>query len=58
MKAISKQRIEKYKYDSENERKQHVEKMESEGWECTGRVKQSDSYGGEYYWYGEFYKYE
>lgn len=58
MQVISKQRIEKYKYDSENERKQHVKKMESEGWECTGRVKQSDSYDGEYYWYGEFYKHQ
>lgn len=58
METISKQRIEKYKYETKDERERHVQEMESNGWECTGRVKQSDSFDGEYYWFGEFYKYE
>jgi hypothetical protein len=60
MQKITETKIIKYTYDSEEEREQHVKWMESQGFECTGRVKRS--FGSiyeenpEYLWYGEFYK--
>ncbi len=57
MEMMSHMEVAKFKYDSEEERQAHVAKMESQGWECTGRRKQSDSFESEAYWYGEFYKY-
>lgn len=49
-----------YKYDSEEEREQHVKWMESQGYECSGQVVKSDdsllSENREYYWYGCFSK--
>lgn len=48
----------KFKYDSEEERKVHVKEMENLGWECTGKIRNSDSFYSESYWYGEFFKYE
>lgn len=57
MKMMSHMEVAKFKYDSEEERRAHVSQMESQGWKCTGRLKQSDSFESEAYWYGEFYKY-
>lgn len=39
MKMMSHMEVAKFKYDSEEERQVHLEKMESQGWECTGRRK-------------------
>ena len=54
--------IEKYKYDSKEEREMHVKEMEAQGFECSGQVRKSeDSLWCEdrcFYWYGEFSKYE
>lgn len=49
--------IEKYKYDTREERDEHVADMEADGWECTGTVMQSDTFDSAPYFYGEFYKY-
>lgn len=58
MEKISATRILKYKYDSKEEREEHVKYMEHIGYECTGQVKKSDdslmSNDRNYYWYGEF----
>jgi hypothetical protein len=55
---LSETRILKYKYDSEEEREQHVKYMEYLDYECTGQVRKSDdslmSDNRKYYWYGEF----
>lgn len=61
MKKISKTVIEEYKYDSKEEREEHVKEMESAGYYCTGQSKKSDDslhYKSEreYYWYGKFIK--
>lgn len=50
--------IEKYRYDTEDERAEHVAEMEADGWVCTGQVLNSDIFGGEMYHYGEFYRYD
>jgi hypothetical protein len=60
MDKILETRILKYKYDSEEERNQHVKWMESQGFECSGKVRNTDDSIWEknpnYYWYGEFIK--
>ena len=60
MEKISETRAYEYKYDSEEEREQHVKWMESQGFECSGQVKRSDGSlwdkDREYYWYGSFQK--
>ena len=57
MEKISEQIIKKFKYKSKEEREKHVKEMEAQGFECTGQVKKTDSFGEEPYWYGEFSKY-
>ncbi len=39
MKKISKIVIEEYKYDSKEEREEHVKEMKSAGYYCTGQSK-------------------
>lgn len=60
MEQISKTIIVEYKYDTEEERKRHVEHMESQGYEWSGQVQKSDDHimakERNYYWYGKFYK--
>lgn len=45
-----------YKYDSEEEREQHVKWMESQGFECSGQIRKSDDSlldeNRKYYWFG------
>lgn len=58
MERISKSMILKYKYESKEEREQHIKYMENLGYECTGQVKRTDddlsNPNPNYYWYGEF----
>ncbi|GCD11678.1 hypothetical protein [Clostridium tagluense] len=60
MKQLSKTIICEYKYDSEEERDQHVKDMELQGVECSGQVRRSDdslmNKERDYYWYAKFYK--
>lgn len=60
MEKISEVTIVEYKYDSEEEREQHVKLMVSQGFECSGQVRRSDSSlldkNRNYYWYGQFSK--
>lgn len=58
MEKLSKTTILKYRYDTEEEREQHIKYMEHIGYECTGQVRKSDDSimddNPNYYWYGEF----
>ncbi|MGG1650478.1 hypothetical protein ABHN03_16860 [Paenibacillus sp. NRS-1775] len=46
-----------YHYDSREERDSHVAQMESEGWECSGQIKETVSFqSNEWYWCGKFTK--
>lgn len=54
MEQLVKMTIYKFKYDSKEEREQHVKYMEHLGYECTGQMKNSDTLDSEKYWYGEF----
>lgn len=60
MEKLSETKIIEYKYKTEDERGQHVEQMESQGFECSGQVRRSDdslmSNDREYYWYAKFFK--
>jgi hypothetical protein len=60
MKQLSKVSILEYKYESEEERENHVNYMKSQGWECSGQVRKSDDSLMDkervYYWYGRFLK--
>jgi hypothetical protein len=60
MQKLSEVRILEYKYDSEEEREQHVKWMESQGFECSGQVRKSDDSlldeNRKFYWYGKFAK--
>jgi hypothetical protein len=60
MRKLSEVKIIEYKYDSEEEREQHVKFMKLQGFECGGQVKKSDdslmSNNREYYWYTKFFK--
>ncbi|MES9681865.1 hypothetical protein ABWK22_02870 [Gottfriedia acidiceleris] len=60
MERISKTVIEKFKYDSEEERTSHVKEMEDQGYECSGQRRKSDDSllddNRKFYWYGEFMK--
>ena len=63
MKRLVKTIIEEYKYESEDEREEHVKEMESKGYYCTGQCKRSDDslhyqHDRKYYWYGKFIKEE
>jgi hypothetical protein len=53
--------IEEYFYDTEEEREEHVAKMEKDAWECSGQVRRnlSKSFNkpSEWRWYGKFFKY-
>ncbi|MFH0334710.1 hypothetical protein ACSXEK_16085 (plasmid) [Clostridium perfringens] len=53
--------IKEFKYESEEDRKLHVEEMEKEGWICDGQVRKSDdplslNKEREYYWFARFSK--
>lgn len=60
MERISKTTILRFKYNSEEERANHVAYMEGLGYECTGQVRRSDDSYWDidryYYWYGEFHQ--
>jgi hypothetical protein len=60
MQQISKITILEYKYDSEEEREEHVKYMESQGYECSGQIRKSDgslmNKDRAWYWYGQFSK--
>jgi len=60
MKKLSQTEILRYTYESEQEREEHIKRMESKGYECTGQKKISfDSLLSDnrnYHWYGEFIK--
>lgn len=57
MKKVSEYTNVTYHYDSREERDQHVELMESEGWECSGQIKESFSlHSNESVWCGKFTK--
>lgn len=60
MEKLSETKIIEYKYKTEDERGQHVEQMESQGFKCSGQVRRSDdslmSNDREYYWYAKFFK--
>lgn len=47
-----------YHYDSKEERDEHVKVMESEGWECSGQIRETTSiHSKEYVWCGKFTRY-
>ncbi len=60
MQQLSTITICEYKYDSEEERENHVKDMESQGFECSGQVRKSDDSlmlkERNYYWYAKFFK--
>lgn len=63
MKKVSKEIIEKYTYDSREERDKHVEIMESKGWSECGRIKRLkagvsilNATKDDYEYFAEFYK--
>lgn len=60
MEQLSEALICEYKYESKEERENHVKEMESQGFECSGQIKKSDDSltkeEREYYWYAKFYK--
>lgn len=46
-----------YHYDSREERDEHVKQMESEGWECSGQVREYLSlHSDDFAWCGKFIK--
>ncbi len=50
-----------FKYDSEEERTEHVKEMESKGYTTYFKKKNRDNYynlNSKEYWYGEFFRYE
>jgi hypothetical protein len=53
--------IYEYKYDSEEERNNHVELMGKQGFEVSDQVRRSDDSlmkdNREYYWFAHFWKY-
>jgi hypothetical protein len=58
MKLLSEYTNATFQYDSKEERDSHVEKMESEGWECSGQIKETVSFqSNEWYWCGKFTRY-
>lgn len=59
MKKLSSVEIQRFKYESKEQRAEHVKEMELRGYKCTGEVKKCDnpySRFKEEYWYGEFFK--
>ena len=60
MQQLLKLIIEEYKYDSEEERNNHVVDMEKQGYECSGQTHRSDDSlmkpNREYYWFAKFSK--
>lgn len=47
-----------YYYESREERDEHVKLMESEGWECSGQIKETLSfYSNKWTYVGKFSKY-
>jgi hypothetical protein len=57
MQILSKEIICEYKYDSEEERENHVKSMELQGFECSGQIRRSDDSlmkkERKYYWYAK-----
>jgi hypothetical protein len=45
-----------YFYDTEDERNTHVKQMKSEGWECSGQIKETPIGHNESYWCGKYSK--
>jgi len=46
-----------YTYDTDDERKAHVETMESAGWEWSGQIRETKSvYSKDFVWIGKFSK--
>ena len=62
MERLFSMRIEEYKYDTQEEREEHVKQMKAKGYEVSWRKKRSDDSiwkdDREYYWFGEFSKYD
>ena len=63
MKKLKRKIIEEYRYNSEEERAEHIIEMESKGYVCDGQAKRTDdclmsNEKPEYYWFGRFYKYD
>lgn len=57
MKLLSEYTNATFQYGSKEERDSHVTKMESEGWECSGQIKETLSlHNGDWYWCGKFIK--
>lgn len=60
MQQLLKLITEEYKYDSEEERYNHVIEMEKQGYMCSGQVQRSDDKlmkpNREYYWFAKFSK--
>ena len=58
MEKLLKTVTEEYKYDSEEERNNHVKLMEEKGWSCSGQVQRSDDsiykQNRDYYWFAKF----
>lgn len=61
MQKLKELKVYEYKYDTEEERNEHVKIMEERGYECSGQVKRSDDSllkaNREYYWFAYFSKY-
>ncbi|GAB6989393.1 hypothetical protein JCM16418A_14430 [Paenibacillus pini] len=57
MRKISEYTNVTYHYSSKEERDDHVKLMESEGWECSGQVKERFSIYQDSVWCGKFTKY-
>lgn len=51
-------KVEEFFYDSREERDNHVQQMESNGWECSGQIKYMPLLGEErdWKWYAKFSK--
>lgn len=57
MKKVIEQIIVTYHYDSREERDGHVALMESEGWECSGQIRETFSlHSDDFAWVGKFSK--
>lgn len=61
MKKLLETMLQEYRYESREERDEHVLEMEKEGWICDGQVRKSDdplslNEEREYYWFARFSK--
>lgn len=62
MKKLKEMLVCEYKYDTEEERNNHVVIMESQGFESDGQIRRSNDSimkeNREHYWFARFFKYE